>query len=88
GCLIISPIAPHNLTMRPVVVPSSSTIEMHIHMREGDAYLCLDNRSYNINGSSRVKITKAKESLYLAQREGSSFYQTLREKMMWGVDIR
>lgn len=88
GCLIISPIAPHNLTMRPVVVPADSTIEMNIHMREGDAYLCLDNRSYNINGSSHVKITKAKESLYLAQREGSSFYETLREKMMWGVDIR
>ncbi len=88
GCWVISPIAPHNLTMRPVVVPATSPIELRIRMREGDAFVSVDNLKFPIESQSKVQLTLAKESLYLALPDNTSFYETLRNKMMWGVDMR
>ncbi len=87
-CWIISPIAPHNITMRPVLVPDSCNIEMSIKMREGDAAISLDNRTYRIGGGDEVVIRRAKSDFYLGLNGNISFYQTLRDKMMWGVDVR
>ncbi|MFI3269553.1 MAG: NAD(+)/NADH kinase [Rikenellaceae bacterium] len=87
-CWIISPIAPHNITMRPIMLPDCCTIEMSIKMREGDAAISLDNRTYPIGGGDQVVIRRAKCNFYLGLNGNISFYQTLRDKMMWGVDLR
>jgi len=88
SCLIISPLAPHNLTMRPVVIPDSATISMRIHSRHADAFITLDNRTYSVASETSFTIKRAEKAFFLALPHNISFYDTLRNKMMWGVDIR
>ncbi len=87
-CFVISPVAPHNLSMRPVVVPHSSSIEMEISCRQGDAAISLDNRTYPIGQGANISISLSPKEFLLATPSNISFYETLRKKMMWGVDLR
>lgn len=88
ACWIVSPIAPHNITMRPVLVPDSCRMDLKIKMREGDAAISMDNRKYPIGQHDEVVLERAKFNFYLGLNRNISFYQTLRDKMMWGVDVR
>ncbi len=88
ACWVISPLAPHNLTMRPLVVPDSSRIDMTIRMREGDAFVSIDSHTYPIGQGATVSLSRSENGFYLALPHKISFYETLRDKMMWGVDIR
>lgn len=87
-CFVLSPIAPHNLTMRPVVVPDSSVITLRIGSREGEASISADNRTYTLHDGDEVRVKLATKRLILAMPHNNTFYDTLREKMMWGVDKR
>ncbi len=87
-CIIISPLAPHNLSMRPIVVPASSKISLKIHTRQGDAAISLDNRTYPIGDSASIELEMCEKEFLLATSSNISFYQTLRDKMMWGIDPR
>ncbi len=87
-CFILSPLAPHNLTMRPVVVPDSVTIELQLMSRGSDAFISLDNRTFRLEDGARIRIGLAHEQLILATSHNNTFYDTLRNKMMWGVDPR
>ncbi len=87
-CLILSPLAPHNLTMRPVVVPDSSHITLRLDARGGEAFLSLDNRTYTLKDRATIELHTASEQLILATPHNNTFYDTLRDKMMWGVDNR
>ena len=87
-CLVLSPLAPHNLTMRPIVVPDSCQITLKLNARDGEASLSLDNRTYTLASSATIELAVAEESLILATPHNNTFYDTLREKMMWGVDNR
>ena len=88
ACLVISPLAPHNLTMRPVVIPDSSVITLHVHARRSEAFVTLDNRAYAIPQEAPCIVRRAARPIFLAVPHNISFYDTLRNKMMWGVDIR
>ena len=88
ACLVISPLAPHNLTMRPVVIPDSAEIRMKIHTRHSEGFVMLDNRTYSIAPDTEFTIRRAAHPILLAVPHNISFYDTLRDKMMWGVDIR
>ncbi|MFI3327724.1 MAG: NAD(+)/NADH kinase [Rikenellaceae bacterium] len=88
GCWVISPLAPHNITMRPVVVPDRCKIEMKIEMREGDAAISLDNRTFPIGNGAKVELKRYEKDFYLGLDPKISFYQTLRNKMLWGADLR
>jgi NAD+ kinase len=74
--------------MRPIVVPDSCHITLRLNARDGEASLSLDNRTYRLNNNATVELTAAEESLILATPHNNTFYDTLREKMMWGVDNR
>ncbi len=87
-CFVISPLAPHNLSMRPVVVRDSSRIKLHITTREGDAAISLDNRTYPIGDETNLELALSEKEFLLATKSNISFYQTLQDKMMWGVDPR
>ncbi len=87
-CFVISPLAPHNLSMRPLVVPLSSTISLSICSRQGDAAISLDNRTYPIAQHASLTLSLSPKEFLLATPSNISFYQTLREKMMWGMDLR
>lgn len=88
NCFIISPIAPHNLTMRPVVVPDSSVVTLNVRTRGDQFNISLDNRNYNTDDNSHLELRKAEKSVFLLRLRNISFYDTLRNKMMWGVDRR
>lgn len=88
ACMIISPLAPHNLTMRPVVIPDSSVISLHVHARRSDAFITLDNRAYPVSQGATFTVRRAEQPIFLAVPHNISFYDTLRNKMMWGIDIR
>lgn len=87
-CLIVSPLAPHNLTMRPIVVPDSSVITLDIDPRNRPLTVSLDNRTHETGSRCRLTVRKSRRSVFLAMPHNISFYDTLRDKMMWGVDIR
>lgn len=88
SCLILSPLAPHNLTMRPVVIPDSAVVTLRVHARRADAFATLDNRTHPIPPEASFRVGLARQRLFLAVPHNISFYDTLRNKMMWGIDIR
>lgn len=86
--LIISPIAPHNLNLRPLVVPGRSTIVMGTRVRETEAFLTLDNRSYIIPQGMSVTISEAPFRLKRVSIGKSNFIDALRSRLFWGQDVR
>ena len=88
SCLVISPLAPHNLTMRPVVIPDTSVISLRVHARRADAFVTPDTRTYSAAPGATFTVKCAETRIFLAVPHNISFYDTLRNKMMWGIDIR
>ncbi len=86
--LIINPISPHNLNVRPFVVPDHFTITLQLEARADLCLLNLDSRSTSIDGQSRVTIRRAAFSVKMVQLEDHDFLTTLRGKLNWGLDLR
>jgi len=86
--LIIAPIAPHNLNVRPLVVPDDSEIEITVSSRWKEAILSLDNRSITIASGDTFKISKAEFELNYISLPSSSFIGALKGKLRWGEDKR
>jgi NAD+ kinase len=74
--------------MRPVVIPDSVDVELCLMSRGCEAFLSADNRTYRLGDGSKILISLAQERLILATPYNNTFYDTLRKKMMWGVDHR
>ena len=87
-CLILTPLSPHNLTLRPVVAPDSSTISLAIHTRSNEASISVDNRTFAVADGEKIEVKISKRFISLAVPHNISFYDTLRNKLMWGVDNR
>ena len=85
---IISPIAAHNLNVRPLVVSDDTVIRLKVDEREELALVALDSRSRAINPSLSLTIRKANYKIKLIRLEDQSFISTMREKLMWGKDKR
>ena len=86
--LIISPIAPHNLNVRPLVVPDSSEIRLKMHSRDGSFEFAADNRTAVLNESVEINISMAQFSLKRVRLNKSNFINALTEKLFWGEDVR
>ena len=85
---IITPIAPHNLTVRPIVVSNNKKISFKVSGRSDSFNIALDSRSAQIQSNSEIIIKKADFRINLINLEGQHFFTTLRNKMMWGIDRR
>jgi NAD+ kinase len=85
---IITPIAPHNLNVRPVVIPDSYTIKLKVEGRNPTNLVSLDSRTEDIDSSVELEIRKESFGVKLIQIPGQSFTETLRKKLSWGKDIR
>ena len=83
-----TPIAPHNLNVRPVVVSSTQKIVVRPEAREGNVLLTLDSRSFSIDNQAVIRIERAPFDFNLVALEGSDFFSTIRNKLMWGIDRR
>lgn len=86
--LIIAPIAPHNLNVRPLVVPETAEIEISIRSRDASAIFTMDNRTMTIGISARIRVSMAQFSLNRIRLSRSSFVKALVSKLFWGEDIR
>jgi len=85
---IITPIAPHNLNVRPIVVPNNVEITLKIDGRDSNFLTSLDSRSAVFENSVHLRIKKADFSVQVIELNKHSFFTTLRNKLMWGVDKR
>jgi NAD+ kinase len=85
---IISPIAAHNLNVRPLVIPDSSVLTLSIEGRTSKFLVSLDSRSTDCDISNKITISKADFSVKMIKLHSINFYATLRNKMMWGHDKR
>jgi len=84
----ITPIAPHNLNARPLVISDEIKIELSVEGREESHLLSLDSRINSLKNNIKIKIKKASYKIKLASFKNNSFYQTLRSKLLWGEDRR
>lgn len=85
---VITPIATHNLTVRPIVIPDSSKIRIKVVGRNPEFHINLDSRSALTDDRVEFVISKENFKVNLLQLEGESYFSTIREKLMWGLDIR
>jgi NAD+ kinase len=88
GNFVITPVSPHNLTVRPIVVSDASEIVFQVEGRSKRFLASLDSRVASVDSSVKLKITKADFKVNLVQLEGTHYFKTLRQKLNWGLDIR
>ncbi len=85
---LITPIAPHNLTVRPIVIPNNYELTFKIEGRGENFMISLDSRSQTELFGTTLKIKKANFTIKVLKLADHNFYSTLRNKMMWGIDKR
>lgn len=85
---VLTPIAPHNLNARPLVIPDETTIKFRVTGREDKFFLSLDSRIITIESGTEISIKKADFSLNMIEINQQTFIKTLREKLLWGQDTR
>lgn len=85
---IITPVAPHNLNVRPVIISSDDTVELEVESRSPDFLLSLDSRAQTVQSPGKIKIRKANFLFSIVKLKGYDFLSTLRSKLMWGADKR
>jgi NAD+ kinase len=86
--LVLTPIAPHNLNVRPVVIPDTSTIRLNVTSRTSDFLVSLDSRSFHFSEGKDLTLQKMRFHVNFIQLASNSFTETLRNKLLWGVDKR
>lgn len=85
---VIAPIASHNLTVRPIVIPDKSTIKLKIEGREEKYLMTMDSHQVQINKIDEILLGKCDFKINLVKMPEHNFFSTIREKLLWGVDIR
>ena len=88
GCLVLSPISPHSLTMRPIVVNDDSVIGITVNTRAKWIQVSVDGMAMTLPSGSSVKIALAPYRLTVLQKRDHNFANTLRDKLLWGADQR
>lgn len=86
--LIIAPIAPHNLNVRPLIVPDSTKIKIRMRCRDERVQMSMDNRSLILRPDAAIFVEVAQFSLKKVHLEKSNFFKALTTKLFWGEDIR
>ena len=86
--IVITPVSPHNLTARPIVISNKSDITFKIEGRQKKFLISLDSRFETIDDSVQLRLKKAPFRVKLLQPQNHSHFDTLREKLNWGIDIR
>ena len=86
--IILSPVAPHSLNVRPLVIPDDFIITLHVESPTKSFLVALDGRYEDFSVDTKLIISRSKNVTYVVKRLNQAFYQTLREKLMWGKDVR
>lgn len=86
--LVLTPIAPHSLSARPLVINDNTAIEIKVNSRSHNFLIALDGRNESCDESTTIKVRKADYKQLIIRRQEHTFIQNLQEKLMWGMDIR
>ena len=85
---ILTPIAPHNLSARPLVIEDSTEIQLRVSGREDQYLVSLDSRIATLSNDTIITIKKAPFKIKMVELYHESFLDTLRKKLLWGEDKR
>jgi NAD+ kinase len=88
GSFVITPVAPHNLNVRPIIVPDNNIISFEIESRADQIICALDSRREVISKNVQLAIKKESFNIHLVRLSENNFLQTLRNKLTWGLDKR
>lgn len=85
---VITPIAPHNLNLRPMVVNDNVTIKLRLDSREEQCLVAMDSRSVSIENELEMMLKRADFNIKLIELPNQNFFKTIRNKLFWGKDVR
>ena len=88
GSLCLTPVAPHSLNIRPIVINDTAEITLDIESRSHNYLVAIDGRSERMTEETRLVIRRAAHSIKIVKQRNQRYFSTLREKMMWGADQR
>lgn len=88
GILCLTPVAPHSLNIRPIVISDKAVITMTVESRSHSFLAAIDGRSEKLREGTQITIRKAPYEINFVKRTGERYFANLREKMMWGADNR
>ena len=85
---VITPIAPHNLNVRPVIVPDDVSLTFEVEVRSAKFLVSCDSRTETVDRSVKITLNKAKFHVNLIRLNNETYLTTLRNKLLWGIDTR
>ena len=85
---VITPIAPHNLNVRPIIIPDDVKLTFEIEARSTKFLVSCDSRTVTVDRSVKIGINKANFNINLIRLNNESYFTTLRNKLLWGIDTR
>ena len=86
--LVLTPISPHNLNARPLVISDSTKIEISVEGREDFHLLTIDAKIYTLKNETKIFLEKADFDIKVANINNYNFFKTLKDKLLWGKDKR
>ena len=86
--IVLTPVSPHNLNVRPIVLPDTYTLSFDVECRSANYLVSCDSRTAVIDKTMRFKVKKAAFMLNLVRLNNESYLSTLRNKLLWGLDVR
>jgi len=85
---VITPISPHNLNVRPIVISADSVLELEMESRTGKYILSCDSQTETLPTTAKLSIRRAPFRINLIRLASDGYFRTLREKLLWGLDVR
>lgn len=86
--LVLTPIAPHSLSARPLVIGDDTTVGIKVYSRSNNYLIAIDGRNESCNEATTITVRKASYKQLIIRNQGHSFIHNLQEKLMWGADVR
>lgn len=88
GVMMLTPVAPHSMNMRPIVLPDSCEVCLEVRSRSHNFMLAVDGETAKLHDGAVMTIRRAPYDVRMVVRENVTYFNTLREKLMWGADLR
>lgn len=86
--LVLTPIAPHSLSARPIVISDKTVIDIKVNSRSRNFLIAIDGRNESCSETTRITVRKAGYKQIIIRRREHTFIQNLKDKLMWGTDLR
>lgn len=88
SCMLLAPIAPHSLTMRPLIIPDEIAVDLSVYARNNSFLLVLDGQSKILDVVNSIRLKLSKHTIRMIRLDGKPFAETIRKKLLWGTSVR